>query len=89
LFCWQFVLLFVLRSLAFFCQAEHWTDNFRKFTMSNVFFVVEKLCMCMCFLSCIFTPAQSNMYVGVFSFCIFTPAQSSPGIKIHWSSFPS
>jgi hypothetical protein len=23
LFCWQFVLLFVLRSLAFFCQAEH------------------------------------------------------------------
>ncbi len=23
LFCWQFVLLFVLRILAFFCQAEH------------------------------------------------------------------
>jgi len=23
LFCWQFVLLFVLRSLAFFCQAKH------------------------------------------------------------------
>ena len=31
--------------------------------------------MCMCFLSCIFTPPQSNMHVGVFSILLFFTVQ--------------
>jgi hypothetical protein len=48
LFCWQFVLLFVLRSLTFSARQNTWTDNLRKFILN--FLMRNILCVVFCFL---------------------------------------
>jgi hypothetical protein len=86
LFCWQFVLLFVLRSLAFFCQAEHWMDNLRKFTMSNVFFLLRNYaCACVFFLVFLLPLNQTCMwcvFILYFYFHSIKPGNKDPLIII-------
>ncbi len=74
LFCWQFVLLFVLRSLAFSARQNTWMDNLRKFIMLNVIFLLRNY-VCACVFILVFLLPLNQTW-------------TRPGIN-HSSSFPS